>query len=80
MSDVRSVVSTSPLPVSPWKFWAKPQLVPEPPIKVTGLAKWTLNETNVFAVVLIDPRSAVTSGPAALLKTGVAEELWVSQN
>jgi hypothetical protein len=75
MSDVRLGVSASPPPVFPWKFWAKPQFVPEPPIKVTGVPRVTVNVMKVFAVRFCGPRSIRTTGPAALPNTGVAPAL-----
>jgi hypothetical protein len=39
ISEVRFGVSANPVPVSPWKFWAKPQAVPEPPINVIGVTR-----------------------------------------
>jgi hypothetical protein len=80
ISEVRFGVSASPPPVLPWKFCAKPQSVPEPPMSVTGVTNVTLMVRNVFAVVLTGPRSTVINGPAALLKTGVAPPLWVFHN
>jgi hypothetical protein len=41
ISDVRFGVSANPLPVLPWKFWANPHAVPDPPISVTGVTKVT---------------------------------------
>jgi hypothetical protein len=42
ISEVRLVSSANPPPVLLWKFWAKPQDVPEPPINVTGVTRVTL--------------------------------------
>jgi hypothetical protein len=42
ISEVRFESSANPPPVLLWKFWAKPQAVPDPPIKVTGVTKVTL--------------------------------------
>jgi hypothetical protein len=72
ISEVRFGVSASPVPVLPWKFWAKPQFVPDPPMRVTGVTSVTLMVRKVFAVVLTGPRSTVIRGPAALVNTGVA--------
>jgi hypothetical protein len=41
INEVRFAVSANPAPVSPWKFWAKPQAVPDPPINVIGVTRVT---------------------------------------
>jgi hypothetical protein len=42
ISEVRFESSASAAPVLLWKFWAKPQAVPEPPVNVVGVRRVTL--------------------------------------
>ena len=80
INEVRLVVSPSPAPVFPWKFWQKPHSVPGPPGMINGDARVTGIAVKVFAVRFNGPRSTVISGPEALVNTGVAAWLWLFQN